>query len=89
MLVHNPTHGSGNPTGSNILREMPFESAEGANMSLKKDYFCIPKLDGGCGGWHCQCCNPYNCSPRKMKSKARRRLRRLKKQTLSKEGYGK
>lgn len=51
MLVHNsPTHGSGNPTRSNVLWEITFESWEGSIMSLKKDYFCIPKLDGGYGG---------------------------------------
>lgn len=58
-------------------------------MSLKKDYLDIKKLNAGPGGWLCPCCNPYHCSPNKMKKLARRRLRHLKKQNLSKEGCGK
>ena len=52
--------------------------------SLKKDYKRASggKLLDGYGGWHCPCCNPYNCSPRKMKPLARRRLRRTNKQNL-------
>lgn len=50
-------------------------------MSLKRDYLGIVKLDGGYGGWSCPCCNPYGCSPRKMKRKARRFVRRKHKQT--------
>jgi len=48
-------------------------------MSLKRDYTKGPckKLCGGPGGWQCQCCNPYFCSPRKMKVQARRRLRHV------------
>lgn len=45
-------------------------------MGLKKDYKSKGKLNGGPGGWRCPCCNPYHTSPRKMKAKARRRLRR-------------
>lgn len=45
-------------------------------MSLKKDYKGKSKLEDGHGGWRCPCCNPYGCSPRKMKHKARRRMRR-------------
>lgn len=45
-------------------------------MSLKKDYLKHDKLKAGPAGWGCPCCNPYNCSPRRMKVLARRFVRR-------------
>ncbi len=51
-------------------------------MSLKKDYHSHNKTIDGVGGWKCACCNPYNCSPRKMKPLARRLVRRVNKQAL-------
>ena len=52
-------------------------------MSLKHDYFGKSlKLDGGPGGWRCSCCNRYGCSPRKMKARARRLVRRVDKLAL-------
>lgn len=49
-------------------------------MSLRKDYKGIAKLNAGPGGWHCNCCNPFGCNPRKMKPLARRHVRRVFKQ---------
>lgn len=51
-------------------------------MSLKRDYIrtTTGKMTSGPGGWHCPCCNPYSCEVRKMKRKARRRIRRTAKQ---------
>ena len=51
-------------------------------MSLKKTYLGIKKLDKGPGGWHCSCCNPYRCSVRKMKARARRLTRRISRHEL-------
>mgnify|MGYP006931609950 CR=1 FL=1 len=53
-------------------------------MSLKRDYVKVQcgKMRDGPGGWQCPCCNPFGCSPRKMKPLARRRLRRNRKQNL-------
>lgn len=52
-------------------------------MGLKKDYIGVAKLQEGPGGWKCRCCNPYGCSPRKMKAKARRRVRRTSKVSIT------
>ena len=49
-------------------------------MSLKKSYLKHKKLRSGPGGWGCPCCNPYSCSPRRMKKLARRLVRRVSKQ---------
>jgi hypothetical protein len=54
-------------------------------MSLKKTYRSHKKLNAGPGGWGCPCCNPYRCHPRRMKSKARRFVRRVEKARLTKE----
>jgi hypothetical protein len=43
------------------------------------------KLKGGPGGWDCPCCNPFYCSPRKMKALARRLARRKLRIDLHKE----
>ena len=51
-------------------------------MGLKKDYFDIHTLQSGPGGWGCTCCNPFDCSSRKMKPKARRIVRRVNKYRL-------
>lgn len=51
-------------------------------MSLKKDYHGHSKTIDGFGGWKCVCCNPFHCSPRKMKPLARRLVRRVNKQAL-------
>jgi hypothetical protein len=40
-------------------------------------------LQGGKYGWYCPCCNPYGCSPRKMKAKAHRIRRRSEKQNVA------
>lgn len=53
--------------------------------SLKKDYRNVAKLRDGPGGWYCTCCNPFNCSPRKMKIKARRIYRHVMKREILKE----
>jgi hypothetical protein len=54
--------------------------------TLKSDYkVARGKMKEGPGGWHCNCCNPYDCHPRKMKPLARRRLRRILKQNLGSE----
>lgn len=50
--------------------------------TLKRNYRGVKKLSGGPGGWHCPCCNPYDCAPRNMKRKARRLVRRTSKQLL-------
>ena len=42
------------------------------------------KLHYGPGGVACQCCNPYNCHPRKMKKLARRLVRRVEKNNMVK-----
>ena len=54
------------------------------NKSLKRDYRYPSghKLTDGYGSWHCPCCNPFGCSPRKMKKKARRIVRRMVKQEI-------
>lgn len=56
-------------------------------MSLKNQYrkAGCGKLGSGPGGWRCRCCNPFGCSPRRMKPLARRTLRRVEKQFLKKE----
>lgn len=51
-------------------------------MSLKKDYLGHNKTIDGVGGWKCACCNPFHCSPRRMKPLARRLVRRVNKQAL-------
>ena len=53
-------------------------------MSFKKSEYTIAsaKLHAGPGGWYCICCNPYRCSPRNMKMKARRVVRRVNKQRI-------
>jgi hypothetical protein len=52
---------------------------------MKKCYLEISSLRAGPGGWRCPCCNPYNTSPRRMKRKARRHVRRNNRQMLHKE----
>lgn len=49
----------------------------------KREYNKFGKLNTR--SWHCPCCNPYGCSVRKMKRKARRFVRRKEKQNLSLE----
>lgn len=49
-----------------------------------KTYHEFGKLRGGPGGLRCPCCNPYGCSPRKMKPKARRFVRRKLKEDIKK-----
>jgi len=39
-------------------------------------------IHSGPGGWHCPCCNPWRTSVRKMKTLARRKVRRAMKQRL-------
>lgn len=53
---------------------------------MKKSYLGHKKLNGGPGGWSCPCCNNYGCSPRHMKARARRLVRRVTKQTLRQDG---
>lgn len=50
--------------------------------SLKTDYIktTCGKMNSGPGDWHCPCCNPFRTIARKMKTGARRRLRRHNKQ---------
>jgi len=52
---------------------------------MRSETIGIKKLNGGPGGWHCPCCNPMGCSPRKMKAKARRMTRHINKQKLRSE----
>jgi hypothetical protein len=52
---------------------------------MKSETIGIKKLNAGPGGWHCPCCNPFHCHPRKMKAKARRMVRHINKQNLRKE----
>lgn len=49
---------------------------------IKKREFAAAsmKLRGGPGGWHCPCCNKYQTSARRMKTKARRLVRRKQRQ---------
>jgi hypothetical protein len=52
----------------------------------KKEMGKVSKsLLGGPAGWHCKCCNPYKCHPRKMKPLARRLYRRVSKQNFEKD----
>lgn len=57
-------------------------------MGLSKDYRSISKLQGGPGGWHCVCCNPCRCHPRKMKRTARRLTRRVNRQRVREDSDG-
>jgi hypothetical protein len=52
---------------------------------MKNEIKGIKKLNAGPGGWGCPCCNPFGCSPRKMKHKARRMIRHINKQNLRNE----
>lgn len=55
-------------------------------MIKKKEFSEVSaKLHGGPGGWHCNCCNPFGCSTRKMKPKARRLYRRVTKIKFNKD----
>lgn len=54
-------------------------------MGLARDYRHNKKLQGGPGGWYCSCCNPFRCSPRRMKPLARRLARRTTKHRLETE----
>lgn len=50
-------------------------------MSMTKEYYEKKKINGGCGGLHCSCCNPLFGE----KAIARRLNRRINKQNLRKE----